>query len=228
MKAGPGGLLALLVASSLAGCFDVHATDLLVIDNFNDGDLQPLDPGFGVWDCQTINSPSTPKASCAVSTDTNDQSAYSILLHVLALDPADGLQQHGGASVATGATMGAVDFTHYKHIAFDIKLVPGGTNPLPLNGLVYLELACSTVRPESMDMRQDVYVSQGVPYSSTWHNVALSLINFGSPPWLVEPIDGGPGACLRHVDGVRFSIDAQLPDGQSGDGFLYLDNIVLE
>ena len=60
------------------------------------------------------------------------------------------------------------------------------------------------------------------------HYKALTLDNFGPPPWLAEPIQGGTTACLQHVDAVRFSIDAQLPDGTVGEGILHIDNVVLE
>lgn len=221
-------LFALLAAPCAAGCFDVHATDLLVIDNFNDGDLLPAYPGFGVWMGYGIEPKDNPNVHCHLDTDTQDGSPDSLLLEVTVTDVLDGFQLHGGAGLVTNATMGAVDFTRYGRIAFDIKLTSGADYPLPVNALVYLELACSTVRPESHDMILTLYVSQGVPYSGNWQNVALSLVNFGPPQWLTEPIDGGPVACLQHVDGVRFVVDEQLADGQTGHAFLRIDNVVLE
>lgn len=220
-------VFALLAARGLAGCFDVHATDLLVIDNFNDGDLQPLDPGFGLWQGYGINLSGDPSPQCIVDTDTGDGSPYALVLPFTVTDPMNNLQEDGGAGVKTLSDSGAVDFARYGRIAFDIKLIPGGDNPLPSNALIYLELGCSSV-PEVGSDQADLYVVQGVPYSSTWQNVALTMGNFGPPPWLTKPIEGGTIACLQHVDSVRFTVDAKLPDGKTGAGALHLDNVVLE
>lgn len=227
VKHGHLAIVAMLAASGSAGCFDVGATNLRVIDNFNSGDLQPSDRGFGMWGCYPINPKDNPNFSCSASNDTADGSPFSILLDVTVADMLDGLQQHGGAAVKTPAVMGPVDFTRYGRIAFDLKLESGGDNPLPAAALVYLELGCSTV-PSLSDDRYDLYVSQGVAYTTTWHYQALTMGNFGPPPWLAEPITGGTTACLQHVDAVRFSIDAQLPDGKTGEAILHVDNVVLE
>jgi len=211
----------------LAGCFDVSATNLRVIDNFDSGDLIPSDRAFGAWGCGPVGPAEDSSPSCAPDADTEDHSPYAVLLHVTVTDPPDGLQQHGGAALATIATRNPVDFTRYGRIAFDLKLQSGGANPLPANALVYVELTCMTVLPETSE-RHDLYVSQAVPYADIWHNFALTLPNFAPPPALVEPIQGGPAACLRKVDGVRFSLDAQLPDGKTAEAFLRVDNVVLE
>lgn len=220
-------LCAFVASCGLIGCFDVSTANLRVIDNFNSGDLQPSDRGFGLWGCYGINPKDNPAVSCAVSNDTADGSPFSIVLDVTVTDPPDGLQQHGGAAVKTAAVMGPVDFTRYGKIAFDQKLESGAQGSLPSGALVYLELGCSTVTDESLNLH-DLYVSQGVAYTSAWHYQALTLDNFGPPPWLAEPIKGGTTACLQHVDAVRFSIDAQLPDGKTGEGILHIDNVVLE
>ena len=220
-------LVTSVLAGGLGGCFDVGTTNLRVIDNFNSGDLQPSDPGFGPWGCVAVGPADDAAFTCLPDADSEDGSPFSLLLHLTVMDPPDGLQQHGGAAVTTMATPAAVDFTRYGRIAFDTKLESSGQNPLPASALLYVELACSTVLPLGSE-RHDLYVSQAVPYASIWHNFALTLENFGPPPALVEPIAGGPTACLRHVDGVRFSVDAHLPDGKTGEAFLHVDNVVLE
>jgi hypothetical protein len=221
----------LLVTGGLGGCFDVSSTNLRVIDNFNEDDLQPTDSAFGSWICRAVNGPGI-DFSCGRDTDdTQDGSPASMRLALSVMDPPDGLQQHGGAALETNTKTTPptppVDFTRYGRIAFDLKLQSAGENPLPINALVYVELGCTTVLPEGSE-RHDLYVSQGVPYSTVWHNYALTMVNFGPPAWLIEPITGGPEACLRQVDRVSFSIDAQLPDGKLGGAVLRVDNLVLE
>jgi len=217
----------LLAACAMGGCFDASTASLLVIDNFDSGDLQPSDDGFGMWGCYAINPKENPNVSCSFSKDSEDGSASSIVLDVTVTDVLDGLQQHGGAAMKTAAVKGPVDFTRHGRIAFDQKLESGSPNSLPAAALLYVELGCSTVTDESGTLH-DLYVSQGVAYTSVWHYKALTLDNFGPPPWLAEPIQGGTTACLQHVDAVRFSIDAQLPDGTVGEGILHIDNVVLE
>jgi len=222
---------ALLAAGGLGGCFDVSSTNLLVIDNFNNDDLQPTDPAFEGWSCRAVNGPGI-DVSCGRDTnDTQDGSLASMRLDLAVMDPPDGLQQHGGAALETNVKTtpptAPVDFTRYGRIAFDLKLQSAGETPLPIDALVYVELGCSTVLPERSE-RHDVYVSQGVPYSTVWHNYALTIVNFGPPASLLEPIMGGPQACLRRVDRLSFSIDAQLPDGKPGGAVLRVDNVVLE
>ena len=230
VKRGQLPLFALLAASGLGGCFDVGTTNLRVIDNFNQGRLQPVDPGFGTWTPYLINACPNSTLSSGIDADpadTEDGSAGSLLLDVTVTDPGDDLQQHGGGGLATQAGMGAVDFTRYDRIGFDIRLQSGGVNPLPATALVYLELGCSSVPAESMAVN-DLYVVQGVPYSDAWHNFGLTMGNFGPPPWLVEAIKGGTTACLQNVDSIRFTVDEQLADGKTGEAILHLDNIVLE
>ena len=228
VKRGPGMLFAVMALGSVAGCFDVGTTNLRVIDNFDSGDLTPSDRAFAPWDCGAVGPASFASFTCLPDgADTEDGSPFSAFLHFTVMDPLDGLQQHGGAALATTAPRDPVDFTRYGRIVFDLKLESSGQNPLPASALLYVELACMTVLPLGSE-RHDLYVSQAVPYMSIWHNFALTLENFGPPAALVEPITGGPAACLRHVDGVRFSVDAQLPDGKTGEGFLHVDNVVLE
>jgi len=222
------GLLALLAAWALAGCFDVHAVDLLVIDDFESGDLLPTDPGFGKWDDYPINTVDDGNIIIGLdSNDTQDHSKDSLVLNAIVVDPPNGFQEHGGAAVQTKATMGAVDFTHYDRIRFDIELKSGDRYPLSSSALVYLELGCSTVAPESGATRNDLYVSQGVSYQAYWQSTSLTLVNFGPPQWLATPIEGGRDGCLRAVDSIRFSIDAQVPDGMTGQGIMHIDNVVL-
>jgi hypothetical protein len=223
-------LMIALLTGGLGGCFDVSSTNLRVIDNFNGDDLLPTDPDFGSWTCRAVNGPGI-DFSCGRDSDTLDGSLASMRLDLAVMDPPDGLQQHGGAAlettIKTTPPTAPVDFTHYGRIAFDLKLQSAVENPLFIDAIVYVELGCTTVLPEGSE-RHDLYVSQGVPYSTVWHNYALTIVNFGPPAWLLEPITGGPAACLRRVDRVSFSIDAQLPDGRPGGAVLRVDNVVLE
>ena len=227
VKRGHLALLSLLAASGLYGCFDVSTATPLVIDNFNSGDLQPLDPGFGTWMGYLINPGVASTQLLGIDAlNTEDGSTGSMRLAVTVDDQTDALQQHGGGGAKTLALMGAVDFTRYGQITFDLKLQPGGEYSLPAGALVYLELGCSSV-PAELRPLNDLYVLQGVPYSSAWHNYALTMGNFGPPPWLAEAIEGGTTACLQHVDSVRFTIDEQLADGATGEAILHVDNLVL-
>jgi hypothetical protein len=223
-------LIVLVAAVALEGCFDVHSTNVLVIDDFESGNLLlPTDPGFGMWALNSINTVKDGFITYgADSTDTPDHSMYALSMDMTVVDPPDFAQQHGGAEVETKATMGPVDFTRYQRIRFDLELKPGTDHPLPSSALIYLQLGCSSVPQQGTQTGSDLFVLQGVSYQAYWQSTSLTLDNFGPPPWLATPIEGGTEGCLRAVDNVRFAIDAQLADGATGHGILHVDNIVLE
>ncbi len=217
----------LLAVLGAGGCFDVHTVDPgpYIIDDFDDGDLRPADPNFQAWWCDAYN-PNTNQCNC--DHDAGDQSSFSLFLQANIVDPPDGTQQHGGASLGTSTYTGASeDFTRFSRIQFSAKL-ESGNPPIPSNALMYVEIGCTTARTEDGSLPGDLYVNQGVDYKSYWQSFTLELNGFNSPPWLATHIKGGPAACLGRVDSIRFTVDAQLPDGQSGKFVLHVDTISLQ
>lgn len=216
-------LLGVLGAS---GCFDVHTSDPgpYVIDDFDDGDFQPADPTFQPWHCYGFNLVTAKDINC--DHDAGDQSAFSLILTGTVVDPPDGVQQHGGASLRTFASK-PEDFTRFSVIKFSAKL-ESGSPPIPSNALMYVELGCSGARSEDGTSPGDLYVNQGVNYKSYWQPFALGLNSFNSPAWLATHIMGGAAGCLERIDNIRFTVDPQLPDGQSGKFTLHIDSISMQ
>jgi hypothetical protein len=215
-------------ASPAAGCFDVHAVDPgpYVIDDFDNGTVYPLDPNFGGWQCYSFNPITNMNYSCALSTDTLDGSGYSLEVEFTVDDILNGSQDQGGAGLATYGTV-PEDFTRFSQIVFDAELRSG--NPtLPSDALLYVQLQCSMAQLEDGSTPGDLYLLQGVPYTTDWSTFILSMTNFAPPPWDSWEIKGGTPGCLSRVDGIQFTVDEQLPDGQSGMGILNVDDIYLQ
>jgi hypothetical protein len=210
------------LAAAASGCFDVHAIDPgpVVLDDFDDGDFQPADPSFGVWMCYSFN-PTNQSYSC--DHDAGYNSAYSLVLHETVVDPMDGTQEHGGGALATYATT-PVDFTRFTELDFATRLV-SGSPPISSDARMYLEIGCATAATDDGSVPGDLYVLTNVNYDMSWKSLAAKLANFGPPPWITTPIKGGTAGCLQRADSVRFSVDAALPDGQTGVFTLNIDDI---
>jgi hypothetical protein len=221
-------LLAASLALGAAGCFDVHAVDAgpLVIDDFDDGDYYPADPDFSSWTCYSFNPDSNKMYRCDHELHSDaDGDGFALFLDFTITDPPNGSQEHGGASLAT-FTDTPVDFTRFTEIVFSNAL-ESGNPPLSSNALFYVELGCKTAADVDGNVPGDFYVSRGVDYNSNWKTRRATLANFGPPAWINSEIEGGTVGCLTRVDSLRFTVDAQLPDGQVGHGILHVDKIFL-
>jgi hypothetical protein len=141
----------------------------------------------------------------------------------------NGVQDHGGAVLATQTLFpGEVrDFSKFSELVFDVQMVPG--NPtLPMTAILYVQLACSTVLAADGSAPGNLYLAQSVTPASHWSTVPLEMSGFGSPTWVTTRIQGGSEACLKRIDSIQFSVDAQLPDGTTGMGTLSVDDIYLQ
>jgi hypothetical protein len=219
---------ALLVASlGTVACFDVHTVEQgpLVIDDFDDGDFLPADPDFDAWSCFSFNPDSNQMYRCDQGTGANN-TKYSLFLDFTITDAPNSNQDHGGASLATFASK-PVDFTKFSEIVFS-NMLESGSPALPSNALLYIELGCSKAADDQGDVPGDFYVLKGADYDNYWQTRRLTLDNFGPPSWIKRPIKGGTAGCLSLVDSFRFTVDAQLSDGQVGRGTLRIDGITLQ
>jgi hypothetical protein len=221
-------LAAVFALALLAGCFDVHGVNPgpYVIDDFDDGSVQPREPNFGGWQCYAFNPSTNANYGCALSRDTLDGSAYSLQLEFTIDDPLDTMQEHGGAGLETLAIV-PQDFTRFSQVVFDAEL-QSGNPPIPSNAVVYLQLSCSTAHLEDGSAPGDIYLLQGVPYGREWLPFSLSMTTFAPPPWNPWEIKGGTAGCLSRVDSISFTVDPDLPDGQTGMGILNVDDIYFQ
>jgi hypothetical protein len=206
-----------------AGCFDVRSVDPgpLVIDDFDDGDLQPADPAFPPWTCFTFNPMRSDGYSCAL--DAGYHSDHSLVLEATIDDPPDGIQQYGGGGLATFGDA-PQDLSHFRELVFAVEL-ESGDPPLPSSTQLQIQLGCSTALADDNTMHNDLAVIQLADYDSTWQTKTLAMANFGTPFYLPTHIAGGPTACLRRIDSIQFVVQPQLPDGQSTSFTLHVDDI---
>ena len=105
-----------------AGCFDAHAVDEgpWIIDDFEDGDLNPADRNFGpwvafTWPQQNVHDPVL---------DDGDQSTFSLALDVNVFNPADGSADSVGAGVQTGLAVTPEDLSRFSEMVFSAKTRP--------------------------------------------------------------------------------------------------------
>ena len=85
----------------VAGCFDVRSVDPgpYVIDDFENGSAQPLDPLFGGWFCGGDNPNTNKNISCTLGEGDNSNNGLNLTFTIV--DPMNGVQDHGGAYLET-------------------------------------------------------------------------------------------------------------------------------
>jgi hypothetical protein len=203
------------VATSAAGCFDV-STDRpapILIDNFDSGDVLPADHYFDQWRCGQNDPPVPGNCHCDYDSSTYHSAPYS--MHLAATVTETGERRSNGAQVYTHAYV-AEDLSNMREIVFSARY-DRGDSPLPADAPLYVELWCSYVNR---------YMLQSVSnwQSADWQTFALDLSQFRI---LWSALDGGPGTCLKGVDSIHFSVNAQLDRDHQGGFDLYIDDVYL-
>jgi hypothetical protein len=222
------------VAAAAAGCFDVSADGPtpLLIDNFDGGDLLPTDHHFDQWRCGRFKPDTTENCACGYDDTTYHSYPYSIYLDASIDDWLDGTPDYGGAQVYTQATV-PEDLSHMSRIGFSAKLEP----PPPAvstGATLYVEFYCTLAHTTKVAIPDDeLHVLHAVDFANVdgWQSfsIGLSEDQFAVPNnYEGSKIVGGLTACLERVDGIHFSVNAQLKDGKSGKLVLHLDDIYLE
>jgi hypothetical protein len=219
---------ATLLAGALAGagCFDVRMRDPgpLVIDDFDDGDLTPALATLGAWGCYSFNAQGA-RVDCAMVPGA-DNSPFALELAFGVDDPPDGIQQHGGAGIASYAT-GPMDIGSHRDFVFSAKL-SSGAPALSSDARLYVELGCSSAAGADGSRPGDFYVSASADYKNYWQTFRIDVTSIGQPPWIVRKIEGGPERCRQLIDNIRFTVDAHLADGLSGQAVLTIDGIYFD
>jgi hypothetical protein len=220
---------ATLFAFALAapGCFDARLRDPgpLVIDDFEDENLDPELTTFDSWGCNPFNA-QAPMITCGLAPGGAAGSKFALNLDVRVDDPPDGKQQHGGASL-TIYSQTTLDLSPYQDFVFSAQLA-SGKPALPSEARLYIELGCSTAIAGDGSSPGDFYVLTSADFRPEWKTFRLDVTSFGFPPWLINDVQGGPARCRQLVDSIRFTVDEFLADGQSGEGILTIDDIYLE
>jgi len=220
----------MLVVTAMAApaCFDVHTVQppTFVIDDFDDGDLQPSAANFAAWICYIFHTDPN-GAGCTRDRDEGDHSPYSLSLSFTVHDPADGTQQDVGAGLATYASQ-PEDLRRFLGLNFHIRL-DSVMSPLPVDTVVDVEIGCQTATPApGSSTLHNLYVLQSGRYTEAWQTIDLALADFVPPPEPTMAIAGGAPACLQLADGIRFAVHPGLHDGDSAQGILHVDDIYFE
>jgi hypothetical protein len=222
------------LATASVGCFDV-STDrptALLIDNFDDGGLLPADHHFDQWRCGRFEPKTRDNCVCGYDDTTYRSYPYSMYLDATVADPPNGKQDFGGAQIYTQASV-PEDLSHMSKIGFSAKIEP--PSPAVSTGAtLYVELYCTlahTTKSAIPDV--SLHVLHAVDFANIdgWQSFVLGLTedefavptNYGG-----SKIVGGLTACLARVDGIHFSVNAQLKDAETGRLVLHLDDVYLE
>jgi hypothetical protein len=196
------------------GCFDVDGGGAapLLIDNFDNGTVLPVDRHFDQWRCQTFNTSNALDCNCGYDDGTYRSYPYSLYLRDAVISDSF----NGGAQVYTLADV-PVDLSHMHEVAFSFKF-DKLHSAISGDAILYVELYCSLC---SDPVQVTPRVQHGWKFGQVdgWQTfvVELSEDNFKVPNNLANGgIVGGLAACLERVDGIHVSVNAGLPDGGNG------------
>jgi len=219
------------VALTSAGCFDVSsgATAPILIDDFDRDDRLPADPHFDQWRCGRFRPGTAQNCDCRYDDGIYHSYPRSMYLEAELQDIPDAQQDFGGAQLYTQANV-PEDLSRMRRIGFSVMLDPTTT---VRGATLYVELHCSLAQPEGNTAPSQRFAQHGVTYTNTeaWQSFAIDLTPVNFPPptnYVGAGVVGGLPACLALIDGIHFSVNAQLPDGQSGAVTFHLDDVYFE
>ena len=222
---GDGDLVCALAAP---GCFDARLRDPgpLIIDDFEDGNLTPELTTFDSWGCYAYNTPEAP-IGCALAPG-RPGSMFALTLDFSVDDPPDGKQQLGGASLAVydQATLDLRPAT--EDFVFTAQVASGKTPRCPATPGSTQSSGAAPRSPGTAPSWRTSTVLSSAAFKPDWQTFRIDVASLGFPPWVINDVKGGPARCRQLVDSIRFTIDAFLVDGQSGEGILSVDDVYLE
>jgi hypothetical protein len=226
---------AALLVLLLPACLEVQKVDPgpYYIDDFEDGNLDPLANPFGTWGCAPVGPDgdggapedpdggiATPPAdggssvNCQPVVSDGDRSCCSLSATFNLLPGASGHRDQ--AWVFTNAKRDPVDFTRFQKFWFSSILeAPDG---LPSGTQLFVELGCSKVQALASPAATSPPVSFVI--GSGWKSSFVSLADFNQTGSRTNQ------DCLVKVDSVRFIVDTGL-GAQPAIGTLHIDTVYL-
>jgi hypothetical protein len=223
-----------LPALVLSACFDVQKVDpgkgVFVISDFEQGAPIPNTELFDRWFCITYNpdlgQDPGQTVTCGVEAHPGDQSQFGLMAHFMLHNDAPKVQ-YPGVSLMTVAAGAAVDFNGYQDLCFSLRVDLG--DPPPPMAQVDVQLGCSSVAAQDPAGSQEYFdLFHTVTATSTWLPFHLSLSTFMQRMDETNLFKGGAKACLALIDNIRFEVNGQFTQGQSGSGTLHVDDVRLE
>lgn len=229
-------LAAVLTALVLGGCIEVEKLQPgpLIIDNFEDDDTTPFSRRFSQWRCATFSgasgredpdggtsadaSPpdgegSGTRVPCAPQPGGDpDGRGHALTVEIYIQDPRDGRRENSRIEVATSVREAAIDASAFQRLGFSALIeADPATFPVPV---VEVELQCGGA---VLSQRVTPFVVDGV-----WAKFQPRLSDFSFSLAPRNP------ACMREVDGIRFTVRPALLDGQTAQGAFRIDNVYLD
>jgi hypothetical protein len=219
---------ALLLATTLLGCFDVHEVDtsgtsvawprVRIVDDFENANGLPTWSLLTPWICNTWPAPG---ACTAGSADPGLGRGRAGFLSFDVTSP-------GGAELTAQTLVAGLDLGRYDELAFTATLEAGEGGALPPWVEVRVQLDCPNAAEVGFDRDgQSVSVmSAGSPIADgRAQRFVLRLASMTQPTWQDwERID--PRRCLADVTALAFEISA-VGAGLSLAGTLSVDDVEL-
>jgi hypothetical protein len=183
------------------------------LDDFEDGDANPVDPRFAVWQYYSYNSDGGFVASTPFAPGFNSNGAINLDWEVH--DKVDGTRNYPGAGLRTLASNSQVflDLSRYTRLVFAHRYQHSGTC------LAVTQLTVSIGCGERASSRFGT-----VPVSSGWQSTTVELASFQEGHY--PPPNGTSLAdCLAVADGFLFQAQLDVDDGECASGHLEFDSI---
>jgi hypothetical protein len=191
----------------------------LVIATFEHGTAQPDDPRFLPFQYYAYNETADSAVTSPLAVPGHNSNA-ALGLNWIVFDAPNGHPDYPGVGVRT-LVNGSIDLSGYSRIVFGLKYSPTPAGPLlgaagcfPVPALT-VSIGCS---------EHNTSFRKNVPMTSDWTTVTAAFADFAEPSYL--PATGTAFEdCLKVVDGIDFSAQVDLADGQCASGGLLLDDI---
>ena len=201
-------------------CFDVEQVEVsgLLIDDFEDGDQEPVSAHFAVWNCYPFQTDAAWPTCEAIAPGFRGGRAEALVFKLE--DPPEGVEQSSvGVGLGLFPPVGTVDLSSWRRLRFMARFE--ASNPASTDGTrLWIRLPCDTV--DHPPGPAGFSVQHAVEVGRDWSAFAPAWDEFEQPSFQKTPIY--PPDCVRRVDQVEFQI--QLIDGQAGT--LTLDDVYLE
>jgi hypothetical protein len=220
------------VAALLAtGCFDVERVDVRVsgsqiirIDDFEDGNTLPSDRRFGPWQCFPFSSTQLPP-TCRISAGYAGGHGLSMEFEL----GGDAIGVAYGTAMIPSVKGGkeTLDVTSLSRIGFDMKWDIDSPE-LNSGNVVAVHLPCISLKYTDGASPSGYAVEHNLTPGSDWYHYSLVLDEFEQPAWPSVRI--ARRDCLPLLDGVDFNVTApdSLAGGQLATGTISVDNVHLE
>jgi len=202
------------------------AAGAILVDNFDDLDMNTLDPRFSPWLYTVYNARAdtpSPTAVAWIDAQAALNSRGGLHFSWSTQDMPDGAVESTGAVLTSAVSPADVylDLSRYSRLVIAHRLVPElagqvpdrGPNCVPLQEIV-IDFACPEFGTSFVG---------SIPVSSDYTTATFSFSDLAERSW--QATGATRDECLSRVEGIGFFAAPPLQDGECSTGHLFFDNI---